>query len=459
MADRLDVAGRLAEGRSAVERTQRYVLACQIVGYEHPDLTSHPAQICDWYDSEDGLDLHALDSDCAKLRSAAGMVADALRTQRGQVAELAAAWTGSGADAAIRFLQRHCDAANAVATEVRAAAQWCESLRDNLWHQLDAKVATVIAIDDRTLVQRPTWLATVDVITTGVGDRSVADELVRQQIEPYVDNDIRNDWLTAVRSTLAGMTASYDTAIDLLASASRADFEIPGDLFPGHPPCPPAPPMATTAAVAPAAALPAVTRDLPPVPPFLPPLKPVPPMAAAPSTPSDRAALLDDATVMPTGTGGTGGLGDLGGLSGLGGANGSDGLGWLGALASQIVEAMSNLLGSAAEQLTDGLVPDDLLGTEELGTEDPFEADSPNNDTDDVEEKPDAGLEKAEEVEEAEESPPVAASSVEGPPVAASPPAEPASEAPPVNTPLPDPPPGGSTPCEIAADELPQAGP
>ena len=52
MADRLDVAERLAEGRPAVEHTQSYVQACHVLGYEHPDLTAHPSQIRDWYDSD-----------------------------------------------------------------------------------------------------------------------------------------------------------------------------------------------------------------------------------------------------------------------------------------------------------------------------------------------------------------------------------------------------------------------
>ena len=59
VADWLDVAGRLEEGRPAVEHTQRYVQACRAVGYEHPDLTSRPTQIRDWYDSEEGQDLRA----------------------------------------------------------------------------------------------------------------------------------------------------------------------------------------------------------------------------------------------------------------------------------------------------------------------------------------------------------------------------------------------------------------
>lgn len=151
VADRLNVAERLAEGRPAAEHTQSYVRACHLVGYQHPDLTAYPAQIHDWYGSEDGLDLHALDADCAQLRAAASVLMEALRMERSQVAVLAAAWTGSGADAAVHFVQRHCETGNSVVTEVRAAAQRCESLRDNLWQLVDSKVATAIAIDERAL--------------------------------------------------------------------------------------------------------------------------------------------------------------------------------------------------------------------------------------------------------------------------------------------------------------------
>ena len=152
-----------------------------------------------------------------------------------------AAWTGPGADSALAFLQRHCDAANVVATEVRAAAQRCESLRDNLWYLLDAKVATAIAIDDRTQAQRPAWLAAAAAVTTGAGDRATAEEVVQQQIKPYVDNDIRNEWLTAMRSTQAGVAASYDMVTDRFAAAPAVYFEIPGDLGPGWPTVPAGP--------------------------------------------------------------------------------------------------------------------------------------------------------------------------------------------------------------------------
>ncbi|WP_144206496.1 hypothetical protein [Mycobacterium tilburgii] len=90
-----------------------------------------------------------LDRDCTQLRAAGDTVGEALRIAQAQIGELTAVWTGPGSKAAVAFLHRHCDAAAMVSNEVRAALQRCESLRDNLWHLLDFKVGTAIAIDDR----------------------------------------------------------------------------------------------------------------------------------------------------------------------------------------------------------------------------------------------------------------------------------------------------------------------
>ncbi|MGH3634557.1 MAG: hypothetical protein ACRDTS_10765, partial [Mycobacterium sp.] len=232
MVGRLDVAARLAEGRPAVEHTQTYVAACQVIGYQHPDLTARGSQVRDWYETEAGLDLRALDDDCAALWAAVAATEEALATQRAQLVELAAAWRGPGADSAMRFLQRHCDAAAAAATRVRAAAEGCAALRDNLWQLVDGKVATAIAVDDRRLAERPGWLAAAHTVTTGVGDRSIAEEIVRRQVNPYVDNDIRTDWVTAMRSTVTSVDASFDAVTDGLAALPDGCFAVPGDLGP-----------------------------------------------------------------------------------------------------------------------------------------------------------------------------------------------------------------------------------
>jgi hypothetical protein len=459
VADRLDVAERLAEGRVAIEHTQVYVRACQTLGYEHPDLTSHPSQIRDWLDSEDGLDLRVLDRDCAELRAAGAAAAEGLRIQHAQVADLTAAWTGAGSDSAVAFLQRHCDAANMVATEVRAAAQRCESLRDNLWYLLDSKVGTAIAIDDRSLAQRSAWLAAAAVVTAGAGERSTAQEVVHEQMTPYVDNDIRNDWLTAMRSSLAAFGTAYDMVNDRMAAAPAAYFEFPGDLGPGFQPSQPTPPSAPTlssapAVTAPAAVLPSVAADPAPAPAASAPAPtPAPPASPLP----DLGAALGDAPAIPTGADGLGGLGDLGG--------GAGGLGGLGGLASRIVDAMSGLLGSAAGGVGDSAGLDDSVGNdpfdEDSSDEDPFHPDDEHDDADeerdDPDDKHDAKVEEAQPVNAPPpaDTPPLP---VDGPPPAnvAAPVATPAPAA--VPAPPAAPPTDGSTPCQIAAEQVPQAG-
>jgi hypothetical protein len=467
MADRLDVAEHLAEGRPAVEHTQRYVRASQMLGYQHVDLTAHPSQVCDWYDSEDGLDLRALDSDCAQLRAAAAAATEALRVQRAQIAELEAAWTGPGAESAIWFLQRHCDAANLLCSEVRAAAQRCESLRDNVWQLVDGKVATTIDIDDRSQSQRPAWLAAVDAVTTGTGDRTTADEVIRREIKPYVDNDIRIEWLTAMRSAQAGVAASYDMVADRLAAAPEVAFEIPGELGPGGPPLRPAPappPIASAPAVAPAFA--SVAPDLaPPATPASAPPASAPqdfPQVAPAADLEDSGTSLGDGSAMaPAGGGG------LGGLDGMSGLEGMSGLSGLSGLANRIVDAMSGLLGSTADELPDPSAFDE--GAADEADPAPYvEEEGP----DEVEAEPVAETAQAktppgEAAGEAVPPPGEAAPAAGQPPPAApaaspggAPPAvvpPPAVAPPPVKGPPPGPS-GGATPCQIAADELPQAG-
>jgi hypothetical protein len=336
---------------------------------------------------------------------------------------------------------------------VRAAAQRCESLRDNLWYLVDSKVATAIAIDERTQALRSTWLAAAAAVTTGAGDRPTAEDVVRQQINPYVDNEIRDDWLTTMRSTEDGVATSYDMVIRRMAAVPAACFESPGDLGPGYRPFPPAPPSAPTsaAAVAPAA-FPGLPSDPAPAPATTVAPAPAP---AIPATPlPDLGTALGDASAMPGG--------DMGGLGGSGGLGGTGGL--VG-LAGRIVDAMGSLLGSGADSLGDPSALD-------ASDEDPFHPDDKHDDTDDKHDEP-YEPEEAKEVDETDKTdqaegakPAEEARPVYGPPPVDGPPAE--SPPAPVDAPAPvaAPPTGGpappinegSTPCEIAADQLPQAG-
>lgn len=467
MADRFDVAGRLSEGRVAIERTQAYVHACHVLGYHHPDLTAHPSQLRDWFDSEDGLNLLVLDRDCGQLRAAGQAVWEGLRIAQGQVGELTAAWTGSGGEAAVAFLQRHCDAAAAVTNEVRAAAQRCESLRDNLWHLLDSKVGTAIAIDDRSQAQRVSWLAAAAVVTSGTVERSTAEETVRVQVMPYVDNDIRGDWLAAMRSSLTAFGTAYDMVNDRMAAAPATLFEFPGDLGPtvsppplpsSLPPLPSSLPAPPVVASAPAVTLPAsVAPTLPGSAPAADPAPSTPVPADRPAVPPAPAApaLPDPASALGSGGPGAGGLGS----DGLG----PGGLGGLGGLASRIVDALGGLLGPEGAGFDDpaGLDPfSDPLGDD--SDDDPFH---PGDEHDEHDEHDEPGApeepgvpEESKDVAEQQLVPdPADAPPLPGP----SPLPEPASvPVPPAAAPAVTPAPAtdGSTPCEIAADQVPQAG-
>ena len=463
------MAARLAEGQPAVQHTQTYVQACHGLGYQHPDLTTHDSQVRDWYDTEVGLDLRVLDNDTAELRAAVNAIEEALWLQRAQVSELAAAWTGPGADSATGFLQRHVDAAAEVARHVRATADGCAALRDNLWHLVDDKVATAIAIDDRSQAQRSAWLAAAHTVTAGAGDRSEAEELVRRQVTPYVDNDIRADWLTAIRSTATAIAASYDVTIEALTSAPDVCFEVPGELGPSWQPVTdqlvaPSPIMATVPEVSSpsdvAPAVPTVPAAASPPSPPLPTTQAPPTLSASPldnwpSVPSGMAAPLGDAADLSTGAGNLGGPGGLAGN--------------IGGVVGKIVDGIGALVDSLADGFTDPSGPSDAgdpLLDDPLDADDPPGADTDDladedDDADQVDAEPadanvDAGAETpAEDLPAPDDPVDEPAAQQVTPPPAEAPPAEPP---PPADAPAAEPPPEGKTPCEIAADELPQAG-
>jgi hypothetical protein len=455
MAGRYDVAARLAEGRPAVEHTQTYVQACHALGYQHPDLTAHGSQVLDWYDTETGLDLRVLDDDSAELRTALNTIDEALWRQRAQITEIAAAWTGAGADSATRFLQRHCDAAAEVAAHVRAAADGYAALRDKLWQLVDGKAATAVAIDDRRLGERSAWLAAAHTVTAGAGNRS-AEELVRQHVTPYVDNDIRTDWLAAMRSAAASVQASYDAAVDALSATRDVCFEIPGELGPSGPvvfdkPLDSSPAAATvpTTSTPPdiAPTLPAAASAPPPPPPAAGALDDVPPM------PPDLTAPLGDAAGL------SGGAGDLGSVGGLAGS--------IGGIVGKIVDGIGGLLGSLADGFSDPSGSEDPLLDDPLDDDGPLadDADTANDDhpDDDADDTDTADAEPAGGEDTTTEAPvenPSATSDPVDEPVAQqiTPPSD-AAPPPPAASPNPaEPQPDGSTPCEIAEDQLPQAG-
>jgi hypothetical protein len=450
MAEKFDVTSRLAEGRPAVDNIQTYVWACHVLGYANPDLTLHASQVRDWYGSEDGLDLRALDADCAALEAAVAATEDALTRQDDQLGALSAVWQGRSADLSREFLRRHGEASAAAAAAVRTAADALATLRDNLWHTVDGKVAAAIAAEDRAPDE---WLAAAHTVTTGAGDRAAASERIDQEVKPFVDNDIRADWLTAMRSAMAAVMESYDAATAELIAEPDAVFDVPGELGPSWTPPPRGDEVATVPAAASPIAQPAAAPQSWGAPAAAPmPANPSPPMQSPmqppmqpPVAPVDAGSAAP-AMAAPSSAPSLGGLPDVGsGLSGLG---------------RQLADAFGGLLGSADEAMAD--TPD--VDDPELDEDVDDELDDDPDEDEDEHVEPAADPEEEPAAEDPVEAPIVeTACEPAEPPVEPPPPEEPAptpAPVPPPPEPLPPPEPMGAaeTPCEIAADELPQVG-
>jgi hypothetical protein len=444
MAEKLDVTSRLAEGRPAAENIQTYVWACHQLGYVNPDLTLHASQVRDWYGSEDGLDLRALDGDCAALEAAVAATEAALARQDDQLGVLPAVWQGRSADLSLEFLRRHGEASAVAAAAVRTAADALATLRDNLWHTVDGKVAAAISADDRAPAE---WLAAAHTVTTGAGDRAAASERIDQEVKPFVDNDIRADWLEAMRSAMATVVDLYDAATAELTAEPDVVFEVPGELGPSWTP----PPRDDEATTVPAAASPVAPQSWGA--PAAPPSMAASPPSPMPAPPVDAGSTAP-AMAAPPSAPSLGGLPDVGGgLSGFG---------------QQLADAFGGLLGSADEALGDTSGIDDPELDDELDDDldDEDELDDGPDEDDDKPVDPAAEPEEEPAAEELVEPPAVepVCEPAEAPvPAEPPPPEEPAPTpvaVPPPPEPLPPPEPMGAneTPCEIAADELPQVG-
>jgi hypothetical protein len=443
LAAEYDVAARLAEGHQAVETTQSYVWASHLLGYQNPDLTLNPAQICDWYSSEDGMDLHVLDADHSVLQAAAAGADNALGRQRDQLACLAAAWQGDGAASATEFLRRHCDSAENVAATARTAADGLAALRDALWRIVDTKVAAVSAIDNRRQGERTAWLGAAQTVITGVGDRAAASELVDRQVKSFVDNDIRVDWLTAVRTAIVSIGSSYEAATAGLTSVEPVQFDVPGDFGPEYQPRP--------VQDEPAAGDPATSTRAAPSSPATTPLYSSPaPSNASPVMPFPMSMPADvgsPATVPPApATSST----PASGLEGLG---------------KRFADALSGLMPSRAEAAlpdSDALKPSPLDDTpaddvSEHKTPDKSADKVASNDSNDTETDC-SGSEHKKVGDPApaavKAAPPESRPAVDVPPAPTATAPPPRPEAPPREPPAVE----TATPCQIAADQLPQAG-
>lgn len=439
MAEAFDVSARLAEGVPAVQTVAQYVAACAQLGYRHPDLTLHAGQMSDWYGSEQGMDLRALQQDCASLAAVTAAASDALDVQERQLSALPAAWAGAGAEASAAFLRRHSDASAATVAALRTAHDALDALRETLWRIVDAKVDAVVDIEGRVAAARGPWSAAAATVTTGAGDRAAASELVDQAVKPFVDNAIRTEWLAAMRTAMSSISAAYERATTEIVGERLPVFAVAGDLGPQWSPRPAAEPdeydrAATQPGPALAVAPAAATAPTMPAGPAT-----VPAAWTAPTAPPMAPP------AAPPGLGG--GLPDLGGgLSGL---------------AQPFSDALSGLLGGGGDLLSEPDVDESVLEDPLLDNPDQEDDDQKDDDEEDEDEDP----EETDQPADGEEDEPIedAPAPAEVPPPAEdapapTPPPPPAEPLPPLDPPPAEPVAGERTPCEIAADELPQVG-
>ena len=472
MAAAFDVAGRLSEGDGAVTVLDEYVAACQVLG------VPSPGPLAELYYAESGLNLDALAADARSLDAAVVVAQGAVRLQGNGYRDLTAQWAGTGGDAAGGFLRTLTVAAEDVVAHLQRSAQALTTLRDALWRAVDAKVDAVLRADAQTAGHRDQWSAAVRAVLAGAGDLSAASEIVDQQVKPFVLRAVSGDLLPALQDASDAVAAAYDSAIAAVTPAG-VSFAVPvvltPDWTPQAAPAPawPAAPAYQAAAAAPFATLGTAAGWTPTAPsaPAAPPVpaEPVaapsaPPVSAesapAPSTaaPGALEPALGTAAATPPTAGPSGDLGFGSGISGLG-RQLTDAIG--GALGSMagLAPAASGLDGLS--DVDDGLAEDlELDDKDDDETSDEDENDDKADD-EDTGDNPDdkADTEKgtdeiATDAGEPEVAPP-------GPDTEQSPPAP---APPPAPVSLPTEPVAGQenpttkTPCEIAADELPQVG-
>ncbi|MDX1888359.1 hypothetical protein [Mycolicibacterium sp. 050158] len=475
MAERFDVAARLAEGRPAVDDVTECVAACHRLGYQHPDLTLAPNQVRDWYGGEEGLDLHALDTDHTALSAAAVTVQDAARRQAELTSALAAAWSGGGGEAAREFAWRSGQAATSVGDALHATADAVATLRDALWRAVDAKVAATEALAAGLAPQRAEWLAAASTVTTGAGDLAAASELVDQRVTPYVDGAVGSEWVAAMRSAGAAIDAAYAALIGTVTATAPAVFEMPGEFGTGsgvtHRDIDVDAPRSTAQAV-PAAAVQSATPTSASAGPASVASWPAPaptpaPAPAPPPTPTAPAAQPTDLGAPPTAAPPTSSLPGLGDLAGATSPLGSG----LSGFGQQLADLIGGLVGGGHGGAPDAANVDDLDATDDppddgdtdeldgaQDGEDPKDGEDPDDQDDPAEDDPD-------EAKAAEETTTEPAVGLTEPPQPDTPEPQPLPTPPP--EPVPPAPPAaeaaaqdpGPTPCEIAADELPQVGP
>ncbi|MGB8405211.1 MAG: hypothetical protein WCE30_14210, partial [Mycobacterium sp.] len=328
--------------------------------------------------------------------------------------------------------------------------------------------------------QRHGWTAAALAVLGSGGDRAAAGEVVDLQIKPFVDSVVCGELARTLQSASNDVANSYDSALSAVRPGV-VGFEVPGEFgggvwrsFGSRPSEPvarvPASGNAATFGGIPSAAVPMIgNAAAPAVPTALaapstvpaaapidvgtaPAVAPVPPAVAPPAP--EPALPMSASSGLP---------GDLGIGSAVGG------------FGKQLADILGGALGSAAGLVPDGAALGDLTGGPGEGVD---AADDPGTDPDDdgESETSDGEAEGDAKVgDPATEDAAIEGGSPESKPAV---PAAPPESQTPASTPPPNPVPADApvgatppaepvavqerpidkTPCQIAADELPQVG-
>jgi hypothetical protein len=466
MAAAYDVAGRLAEGDRALMVLAEYVAACQVLGLPSA------ASLTELYRAESGLDLAALSADARSLDTAVLAAQDALRLQGNGYRDLTSQWSGTGGAAAAGFLRTLTVAAEDVVAHLQRSAQALTTLRDELWRAVDAKVDAVLRADAQAAAHRDQWSAAARAVLGGAGDVAAASEIVDQQVNPFVLRVVSGDMVPALQEASDVVAAAYDSAIAAVTPAG-VSFAVPFVMTPEWAPSASSfsagPPVYQAAAAAPLGALGNAASWAPSAPPA--PAEPIatPSMGASgvPEPALGAAATTPAAAGLPADPGlgsGVGGLGQqladaiggaLGSMAGL--APDGSGLGGLDGIKDGLGAGLGDDLGFADKDET-------------ADSDDADRDDDQDQDQDEDENKAEDGADDKADGEADADDESVDEVAAESPdPAVAQPPADPV-QPPPAPTPPPAPVsvlaepvagqgnPTAKTPCEIAADELPQVG-
>ena len=187
--------------------------------------TVSAARIRDLSLAEEGLRLDTLDSDAAALSAAAASAQDALDAAKSATGVLAQAWRSGTGSAATDFLHRQCASGGRVVAQLIAAA---DSLR-RLWEELSRQVRTRDAANARAsgaVTEPAVWLSAARAVMSGHASAEAVGVVIGR-IAPFVDTVVAGDWVPTMETATAAVGAAYRQAAAELAGCEPVRFETP----------------------------------------------------------------------------------------------------------------------------------------------------------------------------------------------------------------------------------------